>query len=666
MTAPSAAATFSIDDFVSLRRVGALAVHPDETWAAVVVERLDADRGRYVSDLWRVSLVDPAARPERLTRGHHRDKAPAFAADGTLCFLSDRAPEEARKGEDEKRLQVWALGAHGEPRQLSDEPLGVTELRVGGATIAAMTRALPGKPRDTWREAQADRKKHGPSALTWTTMPVRFWDHWLGPTEPRLVVWDLAALPAEGPLPAGRELTTDGEGRALHEASWDLSADGLTLAVTWAKKNPSDRIDDTALVLIDLATGARTTIGEAPGVVHGALALAPDGAHVVASRYTRGPRGYGARSLWCYDRIGAARELTGDWDRWPVPRAFTPDGAAVIATVEDEGRVRLARVTLSGERALLGPARGSWHDIAVTARGVVGPRSAIDHPPEVFTLAWGDSEPVACAALSGFRPEAAPVTVVDRRFAVDGREIQAWVVEPGIETGAPPTRTLFWIHGGPVAAWLDQWHWRWSPTLAAAHGYRAVLPNPAGSTGFGLAWVDDVWGNTWGARCYADLMGVVDRLEQEGVPARDTVVMGGSFGGYMTNWIGGRTDRFRALVTHASLFHLSTFHLATDVPAWWELMLGGTMWSDPALHDADLYSPSRQIDRWRTPTLILHGEKDYRVPITEGLMLFEALQRRGVPSELVVFPDEHHWILKPQNVAAWYRAVFAFLDRHWG
>ncbi len=196
----------------------------------------------------------------------------------------------------------------------------------------------------------------------------------------------------------------------------------------------------------------------------------------------------------------------------------------------------------------------------------------------------------------------------------------------------------------------------------AGQGYRVVMPNPSGSTGFGIDWVNDIWGNTWGERCYDDLMRLVAHLESEGVRARDMVVMGGSFGGYMTNWIGTRGDRFRALVTHASLFDMRAFHGVTDFPAWWELMMGGAPWSDP---EFDRYSPSRFVSGWKTPTLILHGEKDYRVPVGEGLALFEALQAHRVPSELVIFPDENHWILKPNNVIAWYETVLGFIDRVW-
>jgi dipeptidyl aminopeptidase/acylaminoacyl peptidase len=158
-------------------------------------------------------------------------------------------------------------------------------------------------------------------------------------------------------------------------------------------------------------------------------------------------------------------------------------------------------------------------------------------------------------------------------------------------------------------------------------------------------------------------MRTVAFLEAEhGLAARDMVAMGGSFGGYMTNWIGGQTDRFRLLVTHASLFDMSAFHGVTDVPAWWELMMGDHPWSG---RDFDRYSPHRFVSHWKTPTLVLHGERDFRVPLGEGLALFEALQRHGVPSELAVFPDENHWILKPRNIVAWYETVLDFFDRRW-
>jgi dipeptidyl aminopeptidase/acylaminoacyl peptidase len=210
----------------------------------------------------------------------------------------------------------------------------------------------------------------------------------------------------------------------------------------------------------------------------------------------------------------------------------------------------------------------------------------------------------------------------------------------------------------------DGWHWRWNALLAVAQGYMVVQPNPRGSTGFGQEFVQGIWGNVWGDQCYRDLMAVADALEQrEDVDAARIMAMGGSFGGYMTNWIGTQTKRFRCLVTHASIVTMASFTGTTDHPAWWYLEMGGeNPYADPAGYDR--FAPIRHIRQWKTPTLIVHGELDYRCPIGEGLNLFEALQYHGVDSELVVFPDENHWIMKPRNIVAWYQNVLGFLARH--
>ncbi|MFO0748539.1 MAG: S9 family peptidase [Myxococcota bacterium] len=691
-------ASFNAADLVALRRVGALAVHPSGTWAAVVVERLDADGSRYVSDLWRLELAGAAA-PRRLTRGEWKDRAPAFDADGTLYFLSDRpagaggATGAGQKSDDDKRAQVWALpDGGGEPVAVTDEPHGVAELRVRAGRLVVLSSWLPGVAAAEQRETRARQKKHGPSIQTYRAMPVRYWDAWLGPTEPRLVAFTLAGEP--GPARERRDLTDGVDAAtdlatALREPSWDLSPDGTTLAITWAVMNPIDRIDDRPIALIDTSSGARRVIGAASGAVHSGLRFAPDGRRLAATRYLRTRDGYGARTLWLYDvaagdgdapsrgsaSLSGARELTAAWDRWPTAHGWSADGSRIVVTAENEGALPLFAVVVdgpdAGRRDRLGPARGAWDQVCMVpgTRALVGVRSSLLAPPEPVMMddAFAPlAAPRSLGSLSGASPDASPLpTVRELRVGVADRQVPVFVVEPVARDGADaatPTRTLLWIHGGPVSAWADQWHWRWSALLMASRGYRVVLPNPAGSTGYGIDWVNGIWGNVWGERCYDDLMGVVDALVADGIAASDMVVMGGSFGGYMTNWIGGHSDRFRLLVSHASVFQMSTFHLATDAPPWWELMMGGTMWSDAAF---DRCSPSRFVPAWKTPTLVLHGEKDYRVPVTESLMLYEALQRHGVPSGLAIFPDENHWILRPKNVIAWYDTVLGFIDRMW-
>lgn len=649
------AETFDVDTLLKLGRVGAFTVQSDRV--VVAVERLDDTGSRFVSDLWSVPLDGGAAT--RLTRGDSRDRAPRAHGDQIL-FLSDRKVGKEDKA-DEVKTQVWVLPQSGEAFVLTAEPLGVSDFRIQSGTLVVMTHVIDGVPRDALAQHEQDRKKNGPSALHYKAMPVRFWDHWLGPTRPTLLSYDLSLDPGcRSPLDLVPEVVPTFE--ALWEADWDLSADGRTVAATWTTTHPGDRVHDKAIALMDCATGHRTLVGQSPRVVNVAPRILADG-RVVVARYERKDDGYGPRSLWVFDESG--HDLTASWDRWPVPvGSRRVDGEArVIVTYEERGRVRLAEVDAAGRIHHLGPdhlegAPFSWELVEVAGQTLVGTVSRLLHPPELVRLDLASGRLTTLAPLSGATP--ATATFQDLDVPVPGhpgRSVHTIVVEPVVPNG----KTIFWIHGGPVAAWGHRWHSRWCARLMAAQGFRVVLPNPAGSTGYGVAWVDDIWGNSWGDQCYRDLMAVVDHLENQGIRAADTIVMGGSFGGYMTNWIGGQTDRFGLLITHASIFSLSGFQGDTDVPSWWELMMGAAP-DDPQL---DRFSPARFVRQWKTPSLILHGEKDYRVPIGEGLALFEALSRQGVDAELVVFPDENHWILKPKNIAAWYGSVLDFVSRKW-
>jgi dipeptidyl aminopeptidase/acylaminoacyl peptidase len=194
-----------------------------------------------------------------------------------------------------------------------------------------------------------------------------------------------------------------------------------------------------------------------------------------------------------------------------------------------------------------------------------------------------------------------------------------------------------------------------------AAGYAVALPNPRGSTGLGNDFANGVWNNRWGAECYTDLVSVTDDLAGRGDIDADRIgAMGGSFGGYMANWIGGQTDRFRCLVSHAGLYHLPAFHGTTDHPAFFTHEQGCDPYSDPEAFSR--FSPHAFVATWKSPVLIIHGERDFRVPVSEALLLFERLRAQGVDAELAIFPDENHWILKPHNARAWYGEVLRFLS----
>ncbi|MFN2497328.1 MAG: prolyl oligopeptidase family serine peptidase [Pseudonocardiaceae bacterium] len=652
-----------LQDYVALPRVTGLELSPDGTRLLTSVSSLDADRTRHVGALWE---VDPAGTVpgRRLTRSAKGESGMAFTPDGDVLFVSARPDPEVKPGDDDPPAALWLLPADGgEARVIGTRPGGIAAPTVAAraATVLVTSMTLPAavtaEDDEQRRKARKDKKI---SAILHTGYPVRSWDHDLGPDQPRLLAGTL-------PGPDGSVEWTDltpAPGAALRDTSAALSPDGSTVVTSWRIAEPQGSSRDI-LVAIDVATGERRTLADDPGFDFGEARISPDGRSVAVIRYGRSTPAEAPRDDLVVLPLagGEPIELTAGWDRWPADVRWTPDASALIVVADDHGRSPLFRIQLSDATVTrLTGDDGAYTDprVAPDGRRVYALRGAVNAPPAPVRLdaRTADQQPTL---LPGPAPvPALPGTLTEvTATARDGSPLRAWLALPA-NAGAEPAALLVWIHGGPLASWND-WQWRWNPWLMVARGYAVLLPDPALSTGYGQAFIARGWGR-WGGAPYTDLMTLTDAAQTlPEVDATRTAAMGGSFGGYMANWIAGHTDRFAAIVTHASVWALDQFNHTTDLAYYWVREMTVEM--------AAANSPHGFADAITTPMLVIHGDKDYRVPIGEALRLWWDLASRqqdpgDQPHKFLYFPDENHWILKPQHAVVWYETVTAFLAHH--
>jgi dipeptidyl aminopeptidase/acylaminoacyl peptidase len=385
-----------------------------------------------------------------------------------------------------------------------------------------------------------------------------------------------------------------------------------------------------------------------------------------------------------YDRQSkTSRELLATWDRNADAYFWAPDMSALFVQTVDAGRQKLYRVEFERGTAgssLLKPLAPKLivgdHDnmsfaLAHDGHTLVWVRDAAEFPAEVYAGDVNKSTPVRARALShendALVAQLALNPVEDFWFSgAGGTKVQGFLIKPPNWHAGKKYPAILLIHGGPQGEWLDQWHGRWNYQLFAATGAALVIINPRGSFGYGQQFVDQI-SKDWGGKVYTDLMNGLDAAlaNNSWIDKSSLGAAGGSFGGYMVDWIAGHTDRFKALVSHAGPFNLENMSLATEELWFPDWEYGGPYWNTTAMTtEYRKFSPHLFVKNFKTPTLVLGGELDFRVPYTEDLSMFTALQRMNVPSRLVMFPDEGHWIGKPQNQRLWWSEVQGWLEKY--
>ena len=651
-------------DVMALPRLGGLALSPDGRRLVTSVATLAPDRKTWRTALWEID-PDGGRDARQLTRSAPGESSPVFAPDGTLLFTSARPDPDAGKDAGDPAPAVWALPAEGgEARLVLGRTHGIAGITVaadsGDVVVVAST--TPGAD-----DAEADaarrtaRKDAGVTAILHESYPVRYWDHDLGPAVPH--AFHVGPVTTPGATPTWRDLTPEAGPPNGSGTDLALSPDGRWLAR--AEEVPEGHASwRNRLVVTEVATGRTRVLVDDEAADVGSPAWSPDSTRLVCTRESTTtqaePPDY---TLLLVDvAAGTSSDLTAGFDRWPSAPQFDATGEAVYFLADDDGRHAVFRVEPGAAPVRL-TRDGAYADLQVARDGsaLYALRSAFDHPAAPVRLDPRATDQQPDPLPNPGTVDALPGTLRElRATAADGTEVQSWLVLPEGASAESPAPLLLWIHGGPLMSW-NSWSWRWLPWVMAARGYAVLLPNPALSQGFGQDFVRRGWGS-WGGAPYTDLMAATDAaVELPEIDGSRTAAMGGSFGGYMANWVATQTDRFDAIVTHASLWHLDGFIGATDAAYYWEKEFGDPLTS-PARYEQN--SPHRYADAITTPVLVIHGDKDYRVPIGEGLRLWYDLQKRGVPSKFLYFPDENHWVLTPGNATVWYETVLAFLDEH--
>ena len=650
--------TYTIEDLLKARRVGDPRVSPDGKQVAFTIGDVNFDANRVVNQIYVTSIDGGSVK--QLTTGDRSSSAPRWSPDGKKIAFTTGG-------------QIWVMDSDGDDKEQ------VTKISTGaagpvwspdGKWIAFTSEVYPDCRDDECnkkRDAQAESSKV--KAHIVTRLLYKHWDEWRDIKRTHVFV-----VSSDGGT--ARQLTSgDFDSPPYAAASgvdYAFSPDSSEIAFL---RNP-DKVEaistNSDIYVMPLSGGAPKNITVRNRGYDAGPVYTPDGKFILyRSQATAGFEADRWR-LMAYNRAtGTSVELAKNFDLQVDEMVLSPDGKFIYFTAGDRGKHPIFRIPSTGgvPQKIVSDVFATNLSITSDGKALVFASSSMAAPAEIYTtnvdgsglraLTSANTQLMASANLK-------PAEEVEWTGAL-GKKIHGYIVKPNNFDAGKKYPLLVLIHGGPQGAWNDNWGYRWNPQVFANAGYVVFAPNPRGSTGYGQQFVNEISGD-WGGKVYTDIMnGVADVLRRNSFIDRSRIgAAGASYGGYMVNWILGHNNdprfRFKVLVSHDGVYNLESMYATTEELWFPEWEFKGTPWTNPAMYTR--WSPHKFVNNFNTPILIIHGELDYRVPISEGMQLFTAVQRKGIDSKMLIFPDEGHWVLKPQNSQLWFHTVLDWLDKY--
>lgn len=657
---PASSRPMTAIDLQSMHRLGSPDVSPDGRWAVFTVSATDWDKNKRVNTLHILDLSRPGSTPQPVS-GAEKGHDAVFGADGVLWFLMPVKDQD----------QLFRMSVGGKPVQVSE-----FKGDIGGFKVAPSgTEIVVWADRDlrcaNLNCADLPKATKIGSGRTFDQLFIRHWDTWMEPgVRSRLFTFRVAGgrlagagVPIEGSLVGDTPSKPFGGGEEIA-----LSPDGRTVYFALREAGRTEELSTNLDIFAAPSDGSAPPINLTASnkATDTQPTVSPDGRTLAYVAMARPGYESDRTVLMLRDLAsGAVRPLTQSWDRSVGSIEWTKDGRGILVTAEDTLETPVFSVDVSSGRVTRLTGEGSFGNVhALLGGGAIATMNSIMAPDDLYRLDARGHAAKLTDLNRDLLSQLDPVSFQKFSFAGANNDmVWGWTLKPS--NSSAPLPIAFVVHGGPQGSFSDSWSYRWNPRLFSAPGYAIVTVDFHGSTGYGQAFQDAINRN-WGGWPLEDLQkGLAFATAHDPqLEANDACALGGSYGGYMMNWIEGNwPDRFKCVVQHDGVFDARAMAFETD-ELWFDEWEHGNHPYYEASQEFERWNPVNFVKNWRTPQLVVTSERDFRIPYTQGIAAFTALQRRNIPSRLLVFPDENHWVLKPKNSVQWYHEVFGWL-RQW-